>query len=53
MQTRSTNSKNLGKDGKDLPMEKYLTVTANINYIAQKLNLKIKIKNYYIKIYLN
>ena len=33
-QTRSTNSKNLGKDGKDLPMENYLTVTATINYIV-------------------
>ena len=42
MQTGSTNSKNLGKDGKDLPMENYLTVTATINYIIKKLNMKIK-----------
>ena len=42
METRSTNSKNLGKDEKDLPMENYLTVTATINYIVRKLNLKIK-----------
>ena len=44
MKTRSTNSKNLGKDGKDLPMENYRIVTATINCIVRKLNLKIKNK---------
>ena len=42
METRSTSSKNLGKDGKDLPMENYLTVSATINHIVRKLNMKIK-----------
>ena len=41
MKTRSTNWKNLGKDGKDLPMENYLIVTATINYIGRKLNQEI------------
>ena len=41
MQTRSTNTKILEKDGKDLAMENYLTVTATINFIVRKLNLKI------------
>ena len=36
MQTRSTSSKNLGKDEKDLSMENYLTVTATINNIVRK-----------------
>ena len=31
METRSTNSKNLGKDEKDLPLENYLTITTTIN----------------------
>ena len=40
--TLSTNSKNLGKDEKDLSMENYQTVTATINYIVRKVNLKMK-----------
>ena len=51
MQTRSINSKNLGKDEKNLTMENYLTVTATINYIARKLNLKIKNKKFVKKIF--
>ena len=39
VQTGSTNLKNLGKD---LPLKKYLTVTAFINYVVRKVNLKIK-----------
>ena len=42
MKTQSSNAKNLGKDGKDLPIENYLTVTATVNYIVQKVNMKIK-----------
>ena len=42
MQIQSTNSKNLGKDEKDLPMENDLTGTATFNYIVQKSNLKKK-----------
>ena len=37
-----SNLKNLGKDGKYLPMENYLTVTVPIKYIVHKLNLKMK-----------
>ena len=42
MQTGSTNSKNLRKDGKDLTMENYLVVTPTINYNVRKINLKKK-----------
>ena len=44
MQTRSTNSKNLGKDGNVRPIENYLTATATISYIT-----KVKSENKILK----
>ena len=52
MQTQSTNSKNLRKDGKELSMENCLTVTAKFKYLLYCTNFESgnKIKNVVKKI---